>query len=51
MNHQPDSEQFSVRHSGDGYELLNSDGKVIACTLEKKWALRIVMALEGLTDR
>jgi len=46
MNHQPDSEQFSVRISGDGYELLNSDGEVIAWTLEKKWALQILLALE-----
>jgi hypothetical protein len=37
---------FSIKESGDGYELLNPDGEVIAWTLDKQWAWRIVMGLE-----
>lgn len=38
--------KYSVRPSGDGYELLDFDGEVIAWTLDRKWALRILLALE-----
>lgn len=37
---------FALKASGDGYELLDADGDVIAWTLDRKWALRILMALE-----
>jgi hypothetical protein len=38
--------RFSIRASGDGYELLDAKGEVIAWTLDRKWACRILMALE-----
>jgi hypothetical protein len=38
--------KFSIRTSGDGCELLNSDGEVVAWTLDHKWAWRILVALE-----
>jgi len=40
------SPHISIRASGDGYELLDTDGEVIAWTLDRTWALRILVALE-----
>jgi hypothetical protein len=36
----------SIRPSGDGYELLDAEGNVIAWMLDEKWAWRILVALE-----
>jgi hypothetical protein len=40
--------ELSIKESGDGYELVNSDGIVIAWTLDRILALRILLALEML---
>jgi hypothetical protein len=37
-----------MRQTGDGYELLNADGEVVAWTLDRIWALKILLALEQL---
>jgi hypothetical protein len=42
--------EVTVRQSGDGFELLDAQGKAIAWTLEKKWALKILLGLELLND-
>ena len=44
MTSKPD---FSTRASGDGYELLDANGEVIAWTLDEQWAWRILMALDS----
>jgi hypothetical protein len=41
---------FSARASGDGFELLDPGGNIIAWTLDGKWALRILLALELLFE-
>ncbi len=41
---------FSIKSSGDGYELVNANCEVIAWTLDRKWALRILLALELLNE-
>lgn len=48
MMSKSDSLNFSIRPSGDGYELLNTEGEVIAWMLDRIWALRILVALEQL---
>jgi hypothetical protein len=40
------SSSFAIRASGDGYEVLNPEREVVAWTLDRKWALRILLALE-----
>ena len=41
---------YSIRASGDGFEILDTDGRVVAWTLDKKWAWRILVALELFND-
>lgn len=41
---------FSVLQSGDGFEILDFDGKVVAWTLDRTLALRIVLGLELLAQ-
>jgi hypothetical protein len=45
-----DEIEFFVSDSGDGFELLDVNGDVIAWTLDKFWAWRIVLALEFFRD-
>ena len=42
---------YSAKASGDGYELLDPDGNVIAWTFDQQWAWRIIVALEAETLR
>jgi len=42
---------YSARPSGDGYEILNADGEVIAWTLDRIWSLRILLGLELAASR
>ena len=37
---------YSIRTSGDGFELLDGQGETVAWTLDRKWALRILLGLE-----
>jgi len=37
---------WNLIKSGDGYGLLDAEGNIVAWTLDKKWALRILLALE-----
>ena len=39
---------FSIRQSGDGYQVLDASGNAIAWTLDRKWALQILLGLEFL---
>jgi hypothetical protein len=39
---------YSIRVSGHGYELLDTDGEVVAWILDRKLALTILLALEML---
>jgi len=43
--------EFSIRNSGDGYELLDASGDVIAWALDRIWALKILVALEADHER
>ena len=36
----------SSRKSGDGYELLDAQGEVVAWVFDRIWALKILLALE-----
>ena len=36
----------TIRASGDGFELLDDKGEVVAWTLDRKWALKILLGLE-----
>ena len=42
---------FSLRESGDGYELFDPDGEIIAWTMDRKWALRILLGLRLLNEQ
>ena len=42
---------YSLRQSGDGYELLDAQGEVIAWTFDHRWALKILTALELMDSR
>lgn len=46
MKDRPPSLTYSLRDSGDAFELLDSDGVVIAWALDRLWALEILLALE-----
>jgi hypothetical protein len=46
MTPNADTPAFSIKASGDGYEILCPEGEVVAWTLDRQWALRIVLALE-----
>jgi hypothetical protein len=37
---------LSIKESGDGFELIDAQGEVVAWMLEKKWALKILFGLE-----
>ena len=37
---------YSIRQSGNGFEVLDAQGDAVAWTLEKKWALKILLGLE-----
>jgi hypothetical protein len=37
---------FYLRTNGDGFEMLDANGQVIAWTLDSTWGLRILVALE-----
>jgi hypothetical protein len=39
---------YSARATGDGFELCDADGRVVAWTLDAQWAWRILVALERL---
>ena len=39
---------YSIRQSGDGFEILDAQGNTIAWTLDKAWALQILLGLEFL---
>ncbi len=42
--------KYSIKESGDGFELIDSEGKVIAWMLDRKVALKILLALELLDE-
>jgi hypothetical protein len=46
MANKSDSLRFSIKESGDGFEVLDARGEVIAWALDKHWALRILLGLE-----
>lgn len=45
--HDINGPHYTARPSGDGYELLDPDGKVLAWTADSQWAWRIIVALEA----
>jgi hypothetical protein len=48
MTNELDGLHFSIRESGDGYELIDKEGKVVVWMLDKRRALRMFVALEQL---
>lgn len=50
MTSNRDSIELFVRDSGDGFEVLDANGIVIAWTLNRFWAWCIILALEFFRD-